>query len=53
MAGSSLGFKHKKETLEYFKNNRIVSEETRENLYIAATGRILTEETRKKNIRGS
>jgi len=48
LAGSSLGFKHKKETLEYFKNIRKVSEETRENLSLAATGRILTEETRKK-----
>ena len=47
-AGSSLGFKHKKETLEWFKNSRKVSEETRENLSLAASGRILTEETRKK-----
>jgi group I intron endonuclease len=48
LAGSFLGFKHKTKTLEYFKNNREVSEETRKNLSLAATGRILTEETRKK-----
>ena len=40
-AGSSLGFKHSKETLEFFKNHREVSEETRKNLSLAATGRIL------------
>ncbi len=47
-AGSSLGFKHSNETLEFFKNNRKVSEETRKNLALAATGRILTEEDKKK-----
>jgi group I intron endonuclease len=47
-AGSSLGFKHSDETLEFFKNNRKVSEETRKNLALAATGRILTEEDKKK-----
>lgn len=47
-AGSSLGFKHRDETLEFFKNNRKVSEETRKNLSLAATGRILTESDRKK-----
>ena len=47
-AGSSLGFKHSDETLEFFKNDRKVSEETRKNLSLAATGRILTEEDRKK-----
>ena len=47
-AGSSLGFKHSEETLEFFKNNRKVSEETRKNLSLAATGRILTEEDKKK-----
>jgi len=44
-AGSSLGFKHSEKTLEFFKNNRLaslVSEETRKNLSLAATGRILT-----------
>jgi len=47
-AGSSLGFKHSEETLEFFKNSRLVSEETRNNLSLAATGRILTEEDKKK-----
>lgn len=47
-AGSSLGFKHSEKTLEFFKNNREVSEETRKNLSLAATGRILTEEDKKK-----
>lgn len=47
-AGSSLGFKHSEETLEFFKNNRKVSEETRKNLSLAATGRILTEEDKNK-----
>jgi group I intron endonuclease len=47
-AGSSLGFKHSKETLEFFKNDRKVSEETRKNLALAATGRILTEEDKNK-----
>lgn len=47
-AGSSLGFKHSEETLEFFKNDRKVSEETRNSLSLAATGRILTEEERKK-----
>jgi len=47
-AGSSLGFKHSNETLEFFKNNRKVSEETKKNLSLAAVGRILTEEDRKK-----
>jgi group I intron endonuclease len=44
---SSLGFKHSKETLEFF-TNRIVSENTKKNLSLAATGRILTEEDKKK-----
>lgn len=47
-AGSSLGYKHSDETLEFFKNERKASEETRKNLSLAATGRILTEEDRKK-----
>ena len=34
-AGSSLGFKHSEKTLEFFKNNREVSEETRKNLITA------------------
>lgn len=47
-AGSSLGFKHSDETLEFFKNERKISEETRNNLSLAATGRIFTEEDKKK-----
>lgn len=47
-AGSSLGFKHKAETLEFFYTNRRASEETKQNLSLAATGRILTEEDKKK-----
>lgn len=46
-AGSSLGFKHSEETLEFFKNERKASAETRKNLSLAATGRVLTEEVRK------
>lgn len=41
-AGSSLGFKHRKETIEFFKNERKASVETRQNLSLAATGRVLT-----------
>lgn len=47
-AFSSLGFKHSEKTLEFFKNNRDVSEQTRNNLSLAATGRILTEQDKKK-----
>jgi group I intron endonuclease len=47
-AGSSLGFKHSDETLEFFKNIRKVNEETRKNLSLAATGRILTDEVKNK-----
>ena len=47
-AGSLLGFKHKTETLEFFKNERKVSDSTRENLSKAASGRILSSELRKK-----
>lgn len=48
IAGSSLGFKHSDETLEFFKNSRKVSEATRNNLSLAATGRILTEDEKNK-----
>lgn len=48
IAGSSLGFKHSEETLEFFKNNRKVSEATKNNLSLAATGRILTESDKNK-----
>jgi len=47
-AGSSLGYKHTQTTLEFFKNERKVTEETRKNLSLAATGRVLTEEDKKK-----
>jgi group I intron endonuclease len=47
-AGSLLGFKHKRETLEFFKNERKVSDSTRENLSKAARGRTLSLELRKK-----
>lgn len=42
-AGSSLGFKHSEKTLNFYINVRKVSEETKKNLSLAATGRILTE----------
>ena len=48
IAGSSLGFKHSEETINFFKNERKVSEETRKNLSLAATGRKLTEEDKYK-----
>lgn len=47
-AGSSLGFKHREETLDFFKNERKASAETRKNLSLAATGRVLTDEDKKK-----
>lgn len=47
-AGSSLGFKHSQETLDYFKNKRKVSEETRKNLSKSATGRVLSYADKKK-----
>lgn len=47
-AGSSLGFKHSPETINFYRNEREVSEETRKNLSLAATGRILTEEDKDK-----
>nr|YP_009577867.1 GIY-YIG endonuclease [Cordyceps cicadae]QBG64858.1 GIY-YIG endonuclease [Cordyceps cicadae] len=47
-AGSSLGFKHNKETLDFFLNTRKLSKEAKENLSLASTGRILSEETRLK-----
>jgi group I intron endonuclease len=40
-AGSSLGYKHTAATLEFFKNDRKINEETRKNLSSAATGRVL------------
>jgi len=47
-AGSSLGFKHKEETLLFFKEERKLTEEARNNLPIAATGRILPQNVRDK-----
>lgn len=47
-AGSSLGYKHTSATLEFFNKERKVNEETRTNLSISATGRILTEADRNK-----
>ena len=46
-AGSLLGFKHSAETLEKFKN-REVSDITKNNLAVAATGRVLTDEEKEK-----
>jgi len=48
IAGSPLGFKHSEKTLDFFKNERKVSEATRKNLSLAATGRILTESDKTK-----
>ena len=47
-AGSSLGFKHSEKTLNFYRNERKVSNETRKNLSLAATGRILSEEDKDK-----
>lgn len=47
-AGSSLGFKHKEETLLFFKEKRRLTEEAKKNLSMAATGRILPQEVRDK-----
>jgi group I intron endonuclease len=47
-AGSSLGFKHNENTLNFFRNERKVSNETRKNLSLAAIGRILSEEDKNK-----
>jgi group I intron endonuclease len=47
VAGSSLGYKHTRETMEKFKTRKF-SDETLTNLAKAATGRILSKETRVK-----
>lgn len=47
-AGSSLGFKHSEKTLNFYRNERKVSNETRKNLSLAATGRILSEDDKDK-----
>lgn len=43
IAGSSLGFKHSKDTLEYFKSVRKLSAEAKHKLSLAASSRVLTE----------
>jgi group I intron endonuclease len=48
IAGSSLGFKHSEKTLNFYRNEREVSNETRKNLSLAATGRILSKEDKDK-----
>ncbi len=48
IAGSSLGFKHSEKTLNFYRNEREVSNETRNNLSLAATGRILSKEDKDK-----
>lgn len=47
-AGSSLGYKHKEETITFFKKERKLTKEARNNLSLAATGRILPKEVRDK-----
>lgn len=47
-AGSSLGYKHSDETIKYFREKRIITDETRENLSIAARERVLPQEVRDK-----
>lgn len=47
IAGSTLGYKHTEETLEKFKLRKY-SDEARANLSEAATGRVLSEETKLK-----
>lgn len=47
-AGSCLGFKHSEKTLDMFRNKRIISEETRKNLSLAAQNRVLTETDKRK-----
>ena len=48
IAGSSLGFKHKESTLEYFKNNRKLSLQAKHKLSLAASSRILTDLEKRK-----
>lgn len=47
-AGSSLGFKHSPETLDFFRNSRKISEQTRKNLSRSATGRVLSDLAKNK-----
>lgn len=48
IAGSSLGFKHNEKTLAFFKNERILSEESKAKLSVAASNRVLTEVEKKR-----
>lgn len=48
IAGSSIGFRHSEKTLNFFKNERKISEETRSKLSKAASSRVLTELEKKK-----
>jgi len=43
LAGSLLGFKHSEETLEFFKNERKISDIARQKLSVAASNRVLTD----------
>lgn len=47
-AGSSLGFKHSEETLKFLREERKVSENTRRNLSLAASKRILSKQEKNK-----
>lgn len=48
IAGSSRGFKHSDKTLKWFKEERLVSEDTRQKLSRAASKRILTLDEKNK-----
>lgn len=48
IAGSSLGFRHNKATLDFFKNERRINQEGKNNLSKAASNRILSELEKKK-----
>ncbi len=48
IAGSSRGFKHSDKTLKWFKEERKVSENTKKNLALAASKRVITLDERKK-----
>ena len=47
-AGSSLGFKHNISTLEFFRNTRRISDQSKKKLSLAASKRVLTESERRK-----
>lgn len=48
IAGSSWGFKHSDKTLKWFKEERKVSENTKKNLSLAASKRVLTLDEKNK-----